>query len=62
MRTGRYKLIENFDDNSLELYDLEDDLSETHNLADEMPERARMMVAELRAWRESRDAAMPRRP
>lgn len=59
MRQGPYKLIENFDDGSLELYQLEDDLSETKNLAESEPEKASLMAARLRAWRDSSGARLP---
>lgn len=38
IREGRYKLIERFDDESIELYDLERDLGETRDLAERMPQ------------------------
>ena len=60
MRQGPYKLIENFDDGSLELYQLEDDLSETKNLAESEHEKASLMAARLRAWRDSSGARLPR--
>ncbi len=62
IRQGSYKLIERFSDNSLELFDLSRDLSETTNLAAMKPELAKKMVKELRIWRESVKARMPRRP
>lgn len=62
MRMGRYKLIEWFDNGSLELYDLEADLSERHNLASAMPDRAAEMRLMLASWREESGAAMPTRP
>jgi arylsulfatase A-like enzyme len=61
IRAGRYKLIENFDDGSLELYDLENDLSETTDLAAKMPDRAGAMRQRLAAWRARTAAAMPTR-
>lgn len=59
IRMGRHKLIQNFDDGSLELYDLEDDLSETNNLASRLPRRARELEEELGAWRRASGAALP---
>jgi arylsulfatase A len=38
IRKGPWKLIETFDPEGIELYNLEDDLSETTNLAAEQPE------------------------
>lgn len=37
---GGYKLIEFFEDDVLELYDLRSDIGETANLSERMPERA----------------------
>ncbi|MCA8995458.1 MAG: sulfatase [Planctomycetaceae bacterium] len=59
IRVGDWKLIEFFEDDRLELYNLEDDISEERNLATEQPERASRLRAQLEEWRESIDAAMP---
>ena len=59
MRQGPYKLIENFDDGSLELYHLGNDLSETKNLAPSEPERASRMAKRLSHWREESGARLP---
>jgi len=49
MRKGNYKLL--FDHQGyLELYDLSSDLSEENNLADQMPQKARQLFAELVDW------------
>ncbi len=61
VRQGRYKLIENFDDGSVELYDLAEDIGEKHDLSLQMPEKAAQLKAELKAWREASGAVMPRR-
>lgn len=59
MRAGRHKLIEYFDDGSLELYDLLTDPGETKNLASNLPAIADRMRMELAAWRRDVGAAMP---
>jgi arylsulfatase A-like enzyme len=59
IRSGDFKLIENFDDGSLELYNLADDLSETRNLAEDMPQRTRSMAQRLSNWRNEVNAAIP---
>ena len=61
IRQGSYKLIERFDDGSLELYHLENDLSETKNLVALEPGRAAAMAKELKAWREVSGARLPTR-
>ncbi len=61
VRVGDHKLIEYFDDGSVELYDLAHDLGEQRDLAGEQPERAAAMRARLAAWRDEVDAALPAR-
>jgi len=60
VRKGNYKLIEMFEDGSVELFDLEKDPSETTNLAEKLPEKAKQLQAELATWRQSVDAQMPK--
>ncbi len=60
VRQGDYKLIYFYDDDSVELYDVVNDLSEEHDLSSEMPEVAAEMKADLAAWLESSGAKMPR--
>ncbi len=52
IRKGPWKLIETFDPAGIELYNLADDLSETHNLAGEQPEKTAALQRELEAWRQ----------
>ncbi|MCF6174645.1 MAG: sulfatase [Victivallaceae bacterium] len=59
IRMDNYKLIEFFEDNRLELYDLEQDISEHNNLVSKYPEIADRMHAELVKWRESVHAKIP---
>tara|TARA_B100000749_G_scaffold239629_1_gene199140 strand:- start:344 stop:775 length:432 start_codon:yes stop_codon:yes gene_type:complete len=60
VRDGKYKLIEWYDDGSVELYDLDEDIGEKKNLAAKLPETASNLLSKLRAWRKSSDAWMPR--
>ncbi len=60
IRIGDYKLIYFYDNQSVELYNLVEDLSETRDLAAEMPELAEEMKADLMAWLDSSGAKMPR--
>ncbi|MFC1628120.1 sulfatase [Gemmatimonadota bacterium] len=60
MRAGDWKLIEWFEDGSLELYNLKEDISEEHDLSAEMPGKAEEMRTMLAAWRVEMDAKMPR--
>jgi len=61
VRHGKYKLIEYFDDNSVELYDLEADLRETRDLSRELPDTARRLQRELHGWRQKSGARLPRK-
>jgi arylsulfatase A len=47
IRKGNYKLIETYDPVDLELYDLDADLSETTNLATQMPDKAKELLTDL---------------
>jgi arylsulfatase A-like enzyme len=58
-REGDLKLIENFDDGSLELYDLANDIGERRNLAGEMPEKAAALRKKLQDWLRVTRAALP---
>ena len=59
LRFGRYKLIEFFEDGHLELYDLQDDISEQHDLAASQEEVARELQALLDAWRTGVSGKLP---
>ena len=59
VRRGDYKLLEAYEDGQLELYDLRKDLSEQHDLAKEMPERAAELKRLLHDWRVAVGAKMP---
>ena len=60
IRQGDWKLIEFYEDDHVELYNLKDDLAESHDLAGAEPEKARQLRAKLDAWRKSLGAKMPR--
>ena len=59
VRVGDYKLVEWFEDDRLELYNLAGDLGETENLAATMPEKAEELRALLDDWRRRVGARMP---
>jgi uncharacterized sulfatase len=59
IRARAWKLVEFFDGAPLELYNLEDDIGETRNLAAKMPERAKKLRGMLARWRTSVGARMP---
>lgn len=61
IRSGDYKLITFYDDDSVELYNLKNDIGETKNLAQDDPAKARQLKTELDAWLKTTGASIPRR-
>ena len=59
IREGDYKLIEFFDNNTVELYNVKKDISEINDLSKIDPERTAMMLKKLQEWRVSVNAKMP---
>ena len=59
IRSGDYKLINYYDDDSTELYDLKNDISESNDLANEKPFKAKELRAELDAWLVQTKASQP---
>jgi arylsulfatase A-like enzyme len=59
LRSGDYKLIEFFEDNRLELYNLADDVGEQHDLAADEPDRVRHLHHLLTDWRDRVEAVLP---
>ncbi len=59
IRDGKYKLILRYDDNSVELYDLDVDLGEANDLADEFPDVAAKLRGQLEAWLDETGAGKP---
>lgn len=59
VREGNWKLIEWYEDGSLELFNLAEDLGEQKNLSAAEPARAHELLQKLRAWRASTGAQMP---
>ncbi len=61
IRKGDWKLIEFFEDDNLELYNLANDPSEAQNLVATQPELAASLHAQLKGWRDEVDAHYPRK-
>ncbi len=59
VRAGDWKLIEFYEDDRVELYNLKDDLGEKKDLAAAMPDKARGLREKLHAWRKAVGAQMP---
>jgi arylsulfatase A len=60
IRRGPWKLIEYFEDGHAELYNLEEDIGEKHDLAAAKPDLAAELRQQLKGWRDGVGAAMPR--
>lgn len=58
IRQGKWKLVEQLEDNSIELYDLESDIGETQNVASTHAEVAQRLTADLQRWRKQVGAQM----
>jgi arylsulfatase A-like enzyme len=56
IRAGKYKLIEFYEDNRVELYDLDKDIGEQNDLSGNNPRQAEMLRKKLAAWRNSVNA------
>jgi arylsulfatase A-like enzyme len=56
VREGKWKLVEQYEDGSLELYNLENDIGEIRNLADDETGIAKLLQQKLHAWRKAVNA------
>ncbi|MDH4318887.1 MAG: sulfatase [Desulfobulbaceae bacterium] len=61
IQVDNYKLIEFFEDNHVELYNLKMDIGETMDLAKQQPEKAAELREMLHLWYKQVDAKMPSR-
>lgn len=59
IRAGDWKLIEFFEDDSLELYNLKEDISEERNVSAEQPEITQKLKRLLDNWKDSVKALIP---
>lgn len=58
---GEWKLIENYEDNALELYNLKKDPSEKTDVAEAYPAVTKRLYDRLQAWKKSTNAPVPDR-
>ena len=56
VRLGDYKLIDWYENNKVELFNLKEDIGEKHDLSKEMPEKTAEMLKLVRNWRKSINA------
>ncbi|MDP6929383.1 MAG: sulfatase [Planctomycetota bacterium] len=62
IRLGDFKLLEYFENNTAQLFNLQTDPGEQHDLAKARPKKTRELLAMLHAWRQEVSAmAMPRK-
>jgi len=61
VRQGDWKLLEYFEDNHIELYNLKNDTGEKNDLAEKLPEKAKELRKCLDDWRREVKAQMPAR-
>ena len=59
VRAGDWKLIQKFEDQSVELFNLHDDPGESENLAQSNPDKAHQMLRLLTDWQKSLNAPSP---
>ncbi|MDE2714315.1 MAG: sulfatase-like hydrolase/transferase, partial [Verrucomicrobiota bacterium] len=59
IRSGKYKLIEYYENGSVQLFDLEKDLGEQNDLSKAKPEITKKLLKMLHDWRDEVDAKMP---
>jgi arylsulfatase A-like enzyme len=59
IRKGDYKLIEFFEDGTIELYNIKDDISESNDLAKKLPDKTKELYADLVKWRKAVNAPVP---
>ena len=61
IRDGDYKLLDYFENGTVQLFNLKGDIGEQDDLASREPERAAAMHAKLKAWRKEVGARMMER-
>jgi len=61
IRSGNYKLIDFYQQNRIELYDLSKDISETKNIANEKPEITQQLMDKINNWRNDLNVNMPKK-
>ena len=59
IRSGKWKLHYYYEDKGTELYDLENDIGEKHNLVDQNPKKAQELLARLKKWLKNTNAPIP---
>jgi arylsulfatase A len=60
IRAGEWKLIKRYEGKSFELFNLKDDLSETTDLSEKMPDKVKELDTKLCAWLNATGAKLPK--
>lgn len=58
IRSGDFKLLEYYEDGTVQLFNLKDDIGEQNDLASAQPEKAKDLLNKLHKWRKSVGAIM----
>ncbi|MDG1875084.1 MAG: sulfatase [Mariniblastus sp.] len=56
IREGVFKLVERYEDGQVQLFDLKNDIGETHDVSSEMPDKVKQMRERLHQWYREVDA------
>ena len=59
VRAGDWKLIKRYEGKTFELFNLRNDVSETVDLSEKMPEKVKVLDARLKAWLQATGAKLP---
>ncbi|MDG2013086.1 MAG: aryl-sulfate sulfohydrolase, partial [Pirellulaceae bacterium] len=59
IREGNWKLVETFEDQQVQLFDLANDLGETQDVSQNYPEITQRLADQLKAWRADVNAPVP---
>ncbi|MCG2590238.1 DUF4976 domain-containing protein [Rhodohalobacter sp. WB101] len=59
IRQGNWKLIEFYEDNSVELYNLSNDIEEQKNIAEQYPDKTEMLRKEMHSYIKARNGKYP---
>lgn len=62
IQKGDWKLIETFENNKIELYNLKEDEYEQHDVAEKNPAKAKELLSDLQHWRQETHAFVPAQP
>ena len=59
IRSGDFKLLEYYENGTVQLFDLANDIGERNDLAEERPEVVAKLKKQFEDWRDEVDAKMP---